>query len=107
MKTEIGALHGLALKLDGSIVGWSYDEWDQCRATAPNTGYIDISGDGSAIRSSLVGAGPDLAQPRMMALQPNYPNPFNPTTKIEFILPEAGIVQVAAGVQLLCYNRYD
>lgn len=35
------------------------------------------------------------AVPRVFALRPNYPNPFNPVTVIEFDLPEARVVELA------------
>jgi flagellar hook assembly protein FlgD len=28
-------------------------------------------------------------------LRPNYPNPFNPRTRIDFMVPEAGKVEIA------------
>ncbi|HPF70109.1 MAG TPA: right-handed parallel beta-helix repeat-containing protein, partial [Candidatus Krumholzibacteria bacterium] len=37
----------------------------------------------------------DAMAPRVFALHPNYPNPFNPTTKISFSLPEAQSVRLA------------
>ncbi len=44
--------------------------------------------DNSAIEVSLEQISGTLA-PRVFALHPNYPNPFNPMTKISFSLPEA------------------
>jgi len=44
-----------------------------------------------------LGAGPGAA-PKEFMLYPNYPNPFNPTTKIAFDLP------LAATVTLKVYN---
>ena len=38
------------------------------------------------------------ALPTAYALEPNYPNPFNPTTEIRFALPEA------ADVRLIVYD---
>ena len=44
--------------------------------------------DNSTLEVSLEIASGTLA-PRVFALHPNYPNPFNPMTKISFSLPEA------------------
>ena len=49
----------------------------------------------------LEGEGPplanedDVALPRVFALHPNYPNPFNPETTISFDIPERSRVQLA------------
>ena len=31
----------------------------------------------------------------MVELYPNYPNPFNPTTQIQYSIPESGFVELA------------
>ncbi len=36
----------------------------------------------------------DVALPRVFALHPNYPNPFNPETTISFDIPERSRVQL-------------
>lgn len=41
---------------------------------------------------TVQGAAKTVAAPQGFALQPNYPNPFNPDTQINYQLPEAGAV---------------
>ena len=36
-----------------------------------------------------------LTPPSDLSLEPNYPNPFNPTTTISFVLPQSGQVHLA------------
>ena len=53
---------------------------------------IELRGhDNSVIEVSLDGASGTVT-PRVFALKANYPNPFNPMTKISFSLPEAQYV---------------
>jgi len=55
---------------------------------------IDARGhDNSKLKVSLT-ASTDKITPRVFALNANYPNPFNPMTKISFSLPEAQDVRL-------------
>ena len=39
-----GLYHSQGLKADGSIVAWGWNEYGQCNAPAPNTGFVALSG---------------------------------------------------------------
>ncbi len=55
---------------------------------------IEVRGyDNSSIQMSLESAS-GILTPRVFALDANYPNPFNPMTKISFSLPEAQDVRL-------------
>ncbi|MDP6776504.1 MAG: cohesin domain-containing protein, partial [Candidatus Latescibacteria bacterium] len=65
------------------------------------TGRVDIVeamvSDGSGRINALLGArsAEVRALPSEYALNPNYPNPFNPDTVVPFALPEGGEVRIA------------
>jgi hypothetical protein len=60
---------------------------------------VDHAGNESAPASAGIVTGTDTpAAPRSFALYQNVPNPFNPTTRIRFDLPQA------AAVRLVVYN---
>ena len=52
---------------------------------------IDLDGSFTYSLSTEVEIG---AAPKLFTLSPNYPNPFNPSTNIEFTLPENGFVSL-------------
>lgn len=58
----------------------------------PGQLVIDARGLDNAKLDGTVGGGETL--PRMFAVRPNYPNPFNPKTTISFDLPSASKVTV-------------
>ncbi|MFQ6616014.1 MAG: T9SS type A sorting domain-containing protein [Fidelibacterota bacterium] len=55
------------------------------------TDYDDISGD-FTIRDAQASLDEQGEFPRTPALYPNYPNPFNPATTIDFSIPHSGFV---------------
>jgi len=85
-------------------IGGSYNDWGFGMDKTTDNGLIiagqtDIYGDGNhdvwLIRLDKVVAG--LTTEKLINnynLYPNYPNPFNPTTKIEYQIPELSIVTI-------------
>ena len=71
-----------ALELNGAVVP----------IDAP--GEAVIASPGGTIALRLSPAGPAGAAPARFALEGNYPNPFNPETKITFSIPEALFVSL-------------
>jgi hypothetical protein len=65
--------------------GWTYDQ----SANKVNSGSI------SNPLSKSVAAGPELYTPSEFVLLNNYPNPFNPETRIAFQIPELTRVKLA------------
>ncbi len=62
------------------------------RPVTPNDVRIDARGKGNETFAVTVPGEQEAPQPLVLALGPNYPNPFNPSTTIRFTLPQAGRV---------------
>ena len=72
----------------GLTVGRTY-EW---RVYAFNAG--GNSGYSNVVSSLITGIAGNSSLPDKYALYSNYPNPFNPSTKIKFDIPKSGIVKL-------------
>jgi uncharacterized protein (TIGR03790 family) len=55
---------------------------------------IDNSGTFTYSFSTEIEVGKEVGMPKVLKLTGNYPNPFNPTTKIQFTVPENGNVRL-------------
>jgi hypothetical protein len=70
--------------------------WLKIASNDPNTDTLHIYMEGFADQG--VGIAGNQALPQQFAVSPNYPNPFNPTTTINYQLPHA------AEAELVIYN---
>ncbi|MCB0720932.1 MAG: T9SS type A sorting domain-containing protein [Ignavibacteriae bacterium] len=73
----------------GLIVGRTYDWRVYAYNSGGNSGYSNI------VSSMITGIENNSSIPDKYALYNNYPNPFNPTTKIKFDIPKSGVVRLA------------
>ncbi|HRE42061.1 MAG TPA: YCF48-related protein [Ignavibacteria bacterium] len=78
-------LYGVSLKgfTDGVVVG-------EIGSSGTN-GFVVMTSSNGAVGISQVGS----EVPAQYTLSQNFPNPFNPSTKINFSIPKTGMVQLA------------
>jgi len=88
----------------------SFDGWDVYYRV---TSFDQAGNESSPTVSSPVSGADGVANPLQLALGPNVPNPFNPTTTIPFTTPSAGRVTIAiydvsgARVRLIVDREYQ
>ncbi len=64
--------------------GFVFEVW--CWTDQPDTGIVTAWATRLIMKESLVGVSGEELQPGDFVLSPNYPNPFNPTTRLAFSL---------------------
>jgi hypothetical protein len=81
---------------EGSLrmLHWNGSSWDDVTTTL-NTGTDMLCGVTTSLSPFVIGASSATAvggtgTPRTLALHPNVPNPFNPTTTISYDVPPGG-----------------
>ena len=68
--------------------GIAFEVW--CWTDQPDTGIVTAWATRLIMKESLVGVSGEELPPGDFVLHPNYPNPFNPTTRLAFSLANQG-----------------
>jgi hypothetical protein len=93
-----GTLYGLKTNSSGTNTIITIDTLTGVGTTLLSLGAAGINSVAMASYTGAVAVEPTAETPRVCALLPNYPNPFNPTTKIQFTIVDR---------QLTIVNVYD
>lgn len=80
-------------ELQAAEEGWYHDPETSLLSIffEPVEGAVTVV---EAIDAGMHSNEPDPARPQVFTLEPNYPNPFNSSTRLSYSLPSAGIVRV-------------